>query len=52
MWPRGQRLGRPPAPAPDQVRQVRALLAWPDESVSSIGRLLDVSRSHPLQARP
>lgn len=42
---RGQRLGRPPALTPDQVRQARALLTRPDESVSSIARLLHVSRS-------
>lgn len=42
---RGQRLGRPPALTPDQVRQARALLARPEESVSSIARLLGVSRS-------
>jgi DNA invertase Pin-like site-specific DNA recombinase len=42
---RGQRLGRPPALTPDQVRQARALLTRPDESVSSIARLLGVSRS-------
>lgn len=42
---RGQRLGRPPALTPDQVRQARALLTRPEESVSSIARLLGVSRS-------
>ncbi|SEG95018.1 Site-specific DNA recombinase [Thermomonospora echinospora] len=42
---RGQRLGRPPALTPDQVRQARALLARPEESISSIARLLGVSRS-------
>lgn len=42
---RGQRLGRPPALSTDQVRQARALLTRPDESVSSIARLLGVSRS-------
>ncbi|WP_433463540.1 helix-turn-helix domain-containing protein [Spirillospora sp. CA-128828] len=42
---RGRRLGRPPALTPDRVRQARALLTRPDESVSSIARLLGVSRS-------
>ncbi|SNS73018.1 recombinase family protein [Actinomadura mexicana] len=42
---RGQRLGRPPALTPDQVLRARALLARPEESVSSIARLLGVSRS-------
>ncbi|MEV3962461.1 helix-turn-helix domain-containing protein [Nocardia sp. NPDC050193] len=37
---RGQRLGRPPATSEEQTRQARALLARPDESVSSIARLL------------
>lgn len=42
---RGQRLGRPPALTPDQVRQARALLTRPEESISSIARLLGVSRA-------
>ncbi|MGW6504075.1 recombinase family protein [Nonomuraea angiospora] len=42
---RGVRLGRPPAMAPEQVRHARALLAQPDSTVSSIARLLNVSRS-------
>jgi DNA invertase Pin-like site-specific DNA recombinase len=42
---RGQRLGRPPALSAEQIRQARALLARPDESVASIARLLGVSRS-------
>lgn len=42
---RGQRLGRPPALDADQIRQARVLLTRPDESVSSIARLLGVSRS-------
>lgn len=42
---RGQRLGRPPALTPDQVRQARALLTREEESISSIARLLGVSRS-------
>ena len=42
---RGQRLGRPPAMNAEQSRQARAMLTRPDESVSSIARLLGVSRS-------
>lgn len=42
---RGQRLGRPPAMTAEQVRQARALLTRPDESVSSIARLFGVSRT-------
>lgn len=42
---RGQKLGRPHALSPDQIRQARALLTRPDETVSSIARLLGVSRS-------
>ncbi|MFL6051471.1 MAG: recombinase family protein [Actinoallomurus sp.] len=39
---RGQRLGRPPAMTPEQVRHARALLAQPD---ATIARLLGVSRA-------
>jgi DNA invertase Pin-like site-specific DNA recombinase len=42
---RGVRLGRPPAMTPEQVRHARALLTQPDATVSSIARLLGVSRS-------
>jgi DNA invertase Pin-like site-specific DNA recombinase len=42
---RGQRLGRPPAMTPEQVRHARALLAQPNASIASIARLLGVSRS-------
>ncbi|MFE3028374.1 recombinase family protein [Nocardia tengchongensis] len=42
---RGQRLGRPPAMTEEQIRQARGLLTRPDETVSSIARLLGVSRS-------
>lgn len=41
---RGQRLGRPPALTPEQIRQARVLLTRPDESVTSIAKLLGVSR--------
>lgn len=42
---RGQRLGRPPALTPEQVAHARQMLTRPDASVSSIARLLGVSRS-------
>jgi DNA invertase Pin-like site-specific DNA recombinase len=42
---RGQRLGRPPAMAPEQIRHARALLSQPDATVASIARLFGVSRS-------
>jgi DNA invertase Pin-like site-specific DNA recombinase len=42
---RGQRLGRPPAMTAEQIRQARAILTQPEETVSSVARLLGVSRS-------
>jgi DNA invertase Pin-like site-specific DNA recombinase len=42
---RGVRLGRPPAMTTEQIRHARDLLARPDNTVSSIARLLGVSRS-------
>jgi hypothetical protein len=42
---RGQRLGRPPAMTAEQIRQARDLLTLPRSSISSIARLLGVSRS-------
>ena len=42
---RGQRLGRPPAMTGEQIRQARDLLTLPVNSISSIARLLGVSRS-------
>src|SRR5919198_824494 len=42
---RGVRLGRPPAMTPEQVRSARTLLAEPEHSVTSIAKLLGVSRS-------
>lgn len=42
---RGQRLGRPPAMTTGQIRQARDLLTLPGNSISSIARLLGVSRS-------
>ncbi|MFQ6329667.1 recombinase family protein [Nocardia sp. CWNU-33] len=41
---RGQRLGRPPAMTAEQIRQARAILTRPEETVSSVARLLGVSR--------
>jgi DNA invertase Pin-like site-specific DNA recombinase len=42
---RGQRLGRPPALTPQQLREVRALLLRPEHTISSVARALGVSRS-------
>ncbi|WP_433227928.1 helix-turn-helix domain-containing protein [Actinomadura formosensis] len=42
---RGQRLGRPPAMTEEQIRNARDLLTRPEDTVSSIARLLGVSRS-------
>jgi DNA invertase Pin-like site-specific DNA recombinase len=42
---RGQRLGRPPAMTAEQIRQARDLLTRPGNNISSIARLLGVSRS-------
>jgi len=42
---RGVRLGRPPALTPEQVQHARDLLSRPNNTVSSIARLLGVSRS-------
>jgi DNA invertase Pin-like site-specific DNA recombinase len=42
---RGQRLGRPPAMTPEQIRHARDLLTLPNNTVSSIARLLGVSRT-------
>ena len=41
----GARIGRPPSMTAEQVRHARALLERPDNTVSSIARLLGVSRS-------
>ncbi|MER7212432.1 recombinase family protein [Streptosporangium sp. NPDC000239] len=42
---RGQRLGRPPALTPEQVEHARHLLTNPTATVTSIAKLLGVSRS-------
>jgi DNA invertase Pin-like site-specific DNA recombinase len=41
----GKRLGRPPALTPEQLRQVRALLLRPEQTISSVARAVGVSRS-------
>ncbi|MER5927299.1 recombinase family protein [Streptomyces mirabilis] len=42
---RGERIGRPPAMTAEQIRHARALLAQPDNTVTSIAKLLGVSRT-------
>jgi DNA invertase Pin-like site-specific DNA recombinase len=42
---RGVRLGRPPAMTEEKLRQARTMLARPEETISSIARLLGVSRA-------
>ena len=42
---RGARLGRPPAMTAEQIRHARDLLTRPDNTVTSIARLLGVSRT-------
>jgi DNA invertase Pin-like site-specific DNA recombinase len=42
---RGARLGRPPAMTAEQIRRARDLPTRPDNTVSSIARLLGVSRA-------
>ncbi|MFE2486083.1 recombinase family protein [Streptomyces mirabilis] len=41
---RGERLGRPPAMTEEQIRHARAMLTDPDATISSIAKLLGVSR--------
>jgi len=41
----GKRLGRPPALTAEQLREVRALLLRPENTISSVARELGVSRS-------
>jgi DNA invertase Pin-like site-specific DNA recombinase len=41
----GKRLGRPPALTPEQLREVRALLLRPEQTISSVARSVGVSRS-------
>ncbi|MFH9871624.1 recombinase family protein [Streptomyces lydicus] len=42
---RGERIGRPPAMTAEQIRHARALLAQPENTVTSIAKLLGVSRT-------
>lgn len=42
---RGSRLGRPPAMTEEQVRHARDLLTRPENTVTSIAKLLGVSRN-------
>ncbi|MEV4179260.1 helix-turn-helix domain-containing protein [Nonomuraea sp. NPDC049709] len=42
---RFRRLGRPPAMTAEQIRHARDLLTGPENTVSSIARLLGVGRS-------
>lgn len=42
---RGQRLGRPPAMTEEQIRHARSMLTDPEASISSIAKLLGVSRT-------
>ncbi|MFF0794188.1 recombinase family protein [Streptomyces spiralis] len=42
---RGERIGRPPAMNPEQIRHARALLAQPENTITSIAKLLGVSRT-------
>ena len=49
---RGQRLGRPPAMSPEKVAYALQLLDEPDRSMSSIAKLLGISRSTLYKALP
>ncbi|WP_279634831.1 recombinase family protein [Streptomyces tirandamycinicus] len=42
---RGERIGRPPAMTEKQIRHARALLAQPENTITSIAKLLGVSRT-------
>ncbi|WP_432071249.1 recombinase family protein [Streptomyces sp. AA1529] len=42
---RGERIGRPPAMTEEQVRHARALLTDPENTITSIAKLLGVSRT-------
>lgn len=42
---RGARLGRPPAMTEEQIRHARDLLTRPENTVTSIAKLLGVSRN-------
>ncbi|MFG1779056.1 helix-turn-helix domain-containing protein [Micromonospora sp. NPDC049048] len=49
---RGQRLGRPPAMTPEKVAYALQLLAEPNRTMTSIAKLLGVSRSTLYSALP
>ncbi|MFF9128409.1 recombinase family protein [Streptomyces sp. NPDC014889] len=42
---RGERIGRPPAMTAEQIRHARALLAQPENTITSIAKLLGISRT-------
>ncbi|WP_331729771.1 recombinase family protein [Streptomyces chartreusis] len=42
---RGERIGRPPAMTAEQIRHARSLLTDPENSITSIAKLLGVSRT-------
>ncbi|MGR3939085.1 recombinase family protein [Streptomyces sp. BRA346] len=42
---RGERIGRPPAMTEEQIRHARALLTDPENTITSIAKLLGVSRT-------
>jgi DNA invertase Pin-like site-specific DNA recombinase len=42
---RGERIGRPPAMTEEQIRQARGLLTDPENTITSIAKLLGVSRT-------
>ncbi len=49
---RGQRLGRPHAMTPEKIAYARQLLTGPDRTISSIARLVGVSRTTLYKAMP
>lgn len=42
---RGERIGRPPAMTEEQIRHARGLLTDPENTITSIAKLLGVSRT-------
>lgn len=42
---RGERIGRPPAMTEEQIRHARGLLTDPENTITSIAKLLAVSRT-------
>lgn len=49
---RGERIGRPPAMTEEPVRHALALLAQPENTITSIAKLLGVSRTTPYKYKP